>query len=460
MMNNSFNPSFMKNPVGLVSFSTFLQVVCSCVVISVNAQTNFSGVIAVGSPRGLDTCADGGYVVAHQYGYLKLDAAFNIEWTKIFLNGEISGIAAKKSGGFGLVTTSQENPDECASFFYLDNQGEIVNTIDECTSEWSYFPHNVVTSFNDGLLFAVYYDGYHGENDVFYFEYDNDFNYIRRFNILEDGNINDFKASSDHSYFSISANDCCTPTYSAFQKHSASGGNLVRTDIGNYEPDETDYEFSAIAQSTDGGYLASGYSQPYNGLKSTLFWKLNENGDSLWVKKYENQYFGTISDIFGCPDGSYIVTINKQDKSNILQLDENANIIWSAYLDAKLMKIIQGRNEDLIILGNHKDASTLDHIYLTKTSCNNIKSVNIIKPIPVENNYKLVSNPAKLECVILAELNVGDDWVELFDMTGRMVKKGQFKNSEYRSGPIDAGTYLVLIHSPLGLVTKKVIIQD
>ena len=106
---------------------------------------------------------------------------------------------------------------------------------------------------------------------------------------------------------------------------------LIKTDInGNelwnktYGDSDTAYESgTCVEQTTDGGYVISG-EHSNSGFNRGFLIKTKPNGDTLWVKMYENSdsRFVTVRQTL---DGGYIAGGN----SKIFKVDSLGNVIWA-----------------------------------------------------------------------------------------------------------------------------------
>ena len=99
-------------------------------------------------------------------------------------------------------------------------------------------------------------------------------------------------------------------------------------------------EIEDIQQISDGGYIATGYTDSYGeGKYDALILKLDSNGDVSWQKTYGGSDFEAAYSIDQTSDGGYIVAgqIRASESMNsdylVVKLDNSGNTIWNKRYD-------------------------------------------------------------------------------------------------------------------------------
>ena len=90
---------------------------------------------------------------------------------------------------------------------------------------------------------------------------------------------------------------------------------------------------TAIQQTSDGGYIAFGYSNSYSNSYDAIVLRLDANGDSLWQKTYGGLNDEKVTHGIICRDGGFALTGSTQSFGSggedvfILRTDSSGNII-------------------------------------------------------------------------------------------------------------------------------------
>jgi len=161
-------------------------------------------------------------------------------------------------------------------------------------------------------------------------------------------------------------------------KTNANGNSLWIKTFGGTDIEEG----NSIQQTTDGGFIISGYTQSFGAGNSDVYLiKTDANGDALWTKIFGGTGFDWGNSVQQTIDGGYIVTgITNSfgagyDDVYLIKTDANGNSLWT--------KTFGGTNHDLgfsvqqttdggyIIIGKTYNFGAGDmDVYLIKTDVN------------------------------------------------------------------------------------------
>jgi hypothetical protein len=100
-------------------------------------------------------------------------------------------------------------------------------------------------------------------------------------------------------------------------------GNLIWN--SEYGPPGGSAWANSVRQTSDGGYIFTGYCNPPT-LGSVYLVKTDEFGDTLWTKTYESNAVG--EEIEQTVDGGYIITGTKGGHAYLLKVDSQGNMDW------------------------------------------------------------------------------------------------------------------------------------
>ena len=251
-------------------------------------------------------------------------------------------------------------------------------------------------------------------------------------------------------------------------------GDTLWTKIYENRPNEE--EPYTIELTPDGGYLIAGFS--YNnelGIEQLFLFKVDSNGDSLWMKLYDNLGASSIKKL---SDGGFIVTgvsrENDIEDLNILLMrtDDFGDTLWT--------KIIGGDSEDYassiditndngyVILGTTNSSGTENYdIYVIKfapdlTDINYTAKIFPRKFI-LRQNYPNPFNPTTtIQYTIPKEGNV---LLKIFDNIGReletLVNRHQSPGAysvQWNAGRYPSGVYFYQLKAGKFCQTRKLLL--
>ena len=246
---------------------------------------------------------------------------------------------------------------------------------------------------------------------------------------------------------------------------------------------------SSIEQTTDGGYIISGYTQSYdgdvtylNGAKDYWLVKLNATGTIVWQKSFGGTQDEIAYQITQTTDGGYIVTghTNSADldviynhATNILtmdiwivKLDANGTELWqkslgnSGYQDSRF--ILQTADGGFIIAGN--TGGTLGGDVTGFLGGNSdfwivkLNAESLINAIFEENKFYIYPNPAKN----MLHVNLPNEIITaiyITDMNGKKMSIIQ-SNSKIDVTNLTSGIYGIEIQLENQQVIKRKFIKQ
>jgi len=135
--------------------------------------------------------------------------------------------------------------------------------------------------------------------------------------------------------------------------------------IGTTGPNAGDDSPTSIKETTDGGYLIVGATQPVDqNYPQILAVKTDNYGKPQWIKTYGGNYNDIAYDAIELQDGYIIIGSSDSYGSGsydvfIMKIDKNGNLIWNksfqTYYDENAYKIIPSPDNNFIICGDTKN---------------------------------------------------------------------------------------------------------
>ena len=143
----------------------------------------------------------------------------------------------------------------------------------------------------------------------------------------------------------------------------------------------------SVKQTSDGGYIISGYTETIEGYHDIYLIKTDETGNEEWSKSFGGEYDDTSNSIQQTMDGGYIIIGTTQSFGNglkdvyIIKVDENGNEEWNQTYgglgDDEGSFIQQTNDGGFIIIGWTNSFGltplTFNDVYLIKTTSNGIE---------------------------------------------------------------------------------------
>jgi hypothetical protein len=166
----------------------------------------------------------------------------------------------------------------------------------------------------------------------------------------------------------------------------------TKTYAGNYLD-----EGYSVQETTDGGYVITGFTESVNTSIDVYLIKTNNDGDTLWTKTFGGNFYDGGFSAQQTSDGGYVITGITQSESThsdlyLIKTDEDGDTLWTrtygGNYDDVGFSVQQTTDGGYIITGATNDA-TNNNVYLIKTDNNGI--INSTTEIPLPNpNRKLV----------------------------------------------------------------------
>lgn len=201
-------------------------------------------------------------------------------------------------------------------------------------------------------------------------------------------------------------------------------GFVIKTDsIGNVEwtslsgGSSTD-AYRAIIETNDGGYVAVGYSQNFNGVvPSALLTKFDQNGTILWVKTYSNPIAIYPTFIHELADGTIVIGGEKGLFNNIngfiMKVSANGNLLWANELGrfSGFRGSTITSDGSYIVVGCSEDSSANKNLLIAKIDssgtlgCQNA-SINLTEAVQTLQNSTTYSNTSSAFNVIVNDTTI------------------------------------------------------
>ncbi len=170
-------------------------------------------------------------------------------------------------------------------------------------------------------------------------------------------------------------------TYASSSGGSFSGSSIIMHLNSNgdvtWTNSLTGFSPSTGLQTSDGGYIVAGLSNPRTYLSSSVLLKLDHFGNMSWFKQYDSQTFYYPKSLITCREGGFMFAATTPDHRCIVKIDESGVVekvvtldtMWTSYSDDTL-RVIQASDADYIITGKYIGLNTTeyDRTWLAKLS--------------------------------------------------------------------------------------------
>jgi len=408
---------------------------------------------------------DGGYILAgsssgsldtHMVYLVKFDEAFDTLWTKKYFkdtNWVVSrGICSTNDGGYLIVGETELNND---SVWTSNNTKGLMLKVD-ANGNYEWFKSFGTDDNNDYLYKAVQtHDG----------------------GYLVGGATNSWQESLS----SIDKGDWYVV------KTDANGNEQWHRRYGN--PTLKDGRVTEILRASDTTYyITSGWTYDRNNTGSYLYQesyivKLDKNFDEVYQLKYDNQayYKSYIMAAIETADSNILLASSRRDvgyypRTILTKMQPDGNKIWerqyvaahdTVYGDHRGYSVKQTSDGGYVIGGWVNNSTTLSpsqQLWLVKTDsvgCDGTGDFWVCGSVAVNElvanpSFSIYPNPAHDYIVIKNdELRMMN--VDIFDLTGKMLKQFKIQNSELKIqiGDLEKGVYIIRV----GKQTKKLIVE-
>ena len=186
--------------------------------------------------------------------------------------------------------------------------------------------------------------------------------------------------------------------------------------------------FRSVRQSSDNGYVLTGYTDSNNENFDVYIVRLSENGDLLWAETY-----GSTADEYGYAvqgqrANGYIICGYQENYDTdcyLINIDDSGSMIWEKVLKLRGNNIgyaLKNTGSDKYLLAGSTDnyASGNDNAFLILL-CSEIGE-NFATTKSTEPVFSLSSNPAQVRTVINLELEKNSKVnIEIFNVMGQKV---------------------------------------
>jgi len=233
-----------------------------------------------------------------------------------------------------------------------------------------------------------------------------------------------------------------------------------------------------VIPTSDGGFLATGYTKEYDGYtKDVYIVKANSNCGLEWQKIYGFAYHDQGFYCCETADGGYVVgataSVNNSFNFWLLRLDSNGDTLWTRVIDRagdqSLITVDITDDGGYLLCGNTQQAGEDADIYVVKLGPETVindSDKSLSRELTLLHNYP---NPFNASTVIKFGYSIEEPTtLQIFDILGRVVKSleiGENTNQvvwdgiDSRGEPVASGVYFYRIEDRPSAVRKMVLLR-
>lgn len=236
------------------------------------------------------------------------------------------------------------------------------------------------------------------------------------------------------------------------------GIRLIKTDTAGNETwtkiisSNMTYLACALSQTTDNGYLLLG-STPFPNSNLYLV-KTNSSGDPLWTKQ---PFPGIGYAISPTSDGNYIITGNNTGALCLFKIDPNGNTLWiknyGGFADNVGYSVKETSDGGFVAVGSTTQyGAGAQDFYAVKTDSSGRSVGGINNSVKSENELFIYPNPFSKSATLFFKNSSGNDHysIEIYSVLGKIImtqKFYDFNNIVIEKGNLPAGIYFIkLLH--------------
>lgn len=346
---------------------------------------------------------DGGYVVIASDNifldiYLvKTDGNGDTLWTKTYgENEQFFAFGGCQTSDGGYIMTGWADEDNVLSDLLLiktDSNGDMLWT-KTFGGDGREVGFAVQQTIDGGYIVTGWTDSFSGSHDVYLIKTDGDGNALWSKTYGDDlmDTGKSVQQTSDVGFIIAGESSIMGSGYSSVY--------LIKTDDNGdflwsktYGGDDEDAARS-VQQTTDGGYIVTGYTETINGPTDVCLIKTDASGDTLWTKTFGGSEDDNGSSVRQTADGGYIIigfttAYNNSNDVYLIKTNEEGSLLWSKTYGSidndGGIAVQQTTDGGYILTGVYAD----DYIYLIKTDEDGIVLSTTEIPLP-NPNRKLV----------------------------------------------------------------------
>jgi hypothetical protein len=317
-------------------------------------------------PHSLAKCNDGGYIIGGTNNFgnssdliaIKTDSLGDVEWYKIHkydLDSEVVQIKQTTDGGYIMVSRKK--------VLRLDNFGDF---------SWEYLKTENLDHFSEGFKSIIESDhnDFYVTGSVYFSSTNTKLASITKFS--KEGellwekyygnnkwNEGSFIERSGNDKFVILGNTGNESEDLFFLEIDQNGDILIEKIF-----EDPDYDFARqIKPTSDGGYIVAGYSWGIRNISSVRIIKLDNQGKIIWDNKFRwGSFQDVVYGITQVTDGDYVFTgVSGHSSSSskeclLAKIDNSGNLLWHRLLKPDYMDYswagidIQSTNDNGIVL--------------------------------------------------------------------------------------------------------------
>ena len=517
---------FVKNivmKIRLLFIGLFFVTNLGAQVPSIQWEKRFGGTW-FDSAYSIDITSDGGYILAgrtesnngnvsgnhglYDFWIVKLDALGILQWQRTLggmLNDFAYSIKQTSEGGYIVVGESESiEGDVPGNHGGYDGMVVKLSSIGEI--EWY---RAVGFQNSDGLRSVVQAPNGHiivagsrflGSSDFWIADVNtNGYHWYRTYGGSEADTANSIQLTTDGGF--IVAGSTYSNNGNVTGNHGSSDFWILKLNsIGNFEWQKTlggtNEDFAkSIQQTSDGGYIVSGYTfsndgnvSSFKGVYDSWVVKLNSVGDLEWQKTLGGTNADAANDIIQTSDGGYIVigdtvSNNTGDVTGfhnslgsdywdiwLVKLNSTGTIVWKKALGGAVQDIgnsIKRTNDGGFVIAGSTNSSDGD---ITGTTAGQGTDFWIVKFTPEnlgiseseqKTSITLYPNPVKNELTVKLDFYMPSQKISISDVHGKTIltKDAEDLITTINTSTLSQGTYFLTVQNLGKKTTQKFIVE-
>ncbi len=220
-----------------------------------------------------------------------------------------------------------------------------------------------------------------------------------------------------------------------------------------------------LSLTSDGGYVICGFSTSFGtGDEDAFLIKVNDSGNQLWSKNYGGTSNEIALSVASTPDGGFVMTGFTKSFGDSLDMlliktDEYGNQIWmKTFPDKNYLKecnwIVACPDGGYAMVGSKGKIGEYPDLYFLKTDSEGNTYTNIIDPGKTSSAFFVYPNPSLNSINLSYDNSISNPIIQIYNFLGKLVIDEKNEKSINISG-LPSGFYYITLKDGNKIFSKK-----